>query len=246
MGGRKVLYVVGMGPGDVENMTFKAHKAIEEADIVIGYKKYIQLIKSIFPNVHTEDFGMTKERDRCIRAVEIAKEGKKVALISSGDAGIYGMAGLVYQVAEDVLDFVQIEVIPGISASGSCGAVLGAPLMHDFVTISLSDLLTEWELIEKRLHLAGDGDFVTVLYNPKSNGRREHIERARDIILKYRSPQTAAGIVTDAGRKNQTVELTTLERLCDHEINMTSTVIIGNSRTYIRDNKMITPRGYIL
>ncbi|MBN2284919.1 MAG: precorrin-3B C(17)-methyltransferase [Tissierellales bacterium] len=241
-----MLYVIGIGPGDKDNMTFKAYKAIEEADVIIGYKKYIQLVKNIFPEAYCEDFGMKKETDRCIRAVEIANQGKKVALVSSGDAGIYGMAGLVYQVAEGVLDFEEIEVIPGISASGSCGALLGAPLMHDFATISLSDLLTDWKLIEKRLHLAAEGDYVIVLYNPKSNGRTKHIENARDIILKYRSKDTVSGIVSDAGRKNQSVKITSLEKLCDHEINMTATVIIGNSTTYSKGNQMITPRGYRL
>jgi precorrin-3B C17-methyltransferase len=247
MGGRKMLYVIGMGPGNKDNMTYKAYEALKNADVVVGYKTYIQLVKEILPEVKiTEDTGMKKEIERCQKAIDLAMEGKKVALVSSGDAGIYGMAGLVYQLAEGKMDASEIEIIPGVSASSSCASILGAPLMHDFATISLSDLLTEWELIKERLHCAGKGDFVVALYNPKSFGRTTQIEEARDILLQYKPADTVVGIVRDSGRKNESKEITTLKDMCDCEINMTSTVIIGNEMTYAKDNMMITPRGYVV
>ncbi len=241
-----MLSIVGMGPGDQDNMTFKAYETFKNADRVIGYKKYTQLVQKIFTDIQIEEFGMMKERDRCQRAIELAKTGENIVLVSSGDSGVYGMAGLAYEMAEGQLDFSEIEVISGISALSACGSLLGAPLMHDFVVISLSDLLTDWNLIEKRLHLAGQGDFVTVLYNPKSQGRKTHIEKARDILMTYRDDQTPVGIVTNCGREDESRLVDCLKSFCQQPITMTSTVFVGNSHTKVVQGKMITPRGYLL
>jgi precorrin-3B C17-methyltransferase len=198
---------------------------------------------------------MRQEVDRCARAVELAQEGKKVAVICSGDPGIYAMAGLVFEILHGQhkvagarravpLPSVDVEIIPGIPALSSCAALLGAPLMHDFASVSLSDLLTPWELIEKRLEAAASADFVIVIYNPKSRGRQEHIKKARDIILRHRSPHTPVGIVKAATRENETVAVTDLKNMLDSEIDMQSTVIIGNSNTFTWQDRMVTPRGY--
>lgn len=210
--------------------------------------------------------GMRQEVDRCAKAVELAQDGKTVAVICSGDPGIYAMAGLVFEILrgqgvkesrgqgsmsgyplnprtlESLPPFV--EIIPGIPALSSCAARLGAPLMHDFAAVSLSDLLTPWELIEKRLEAAASADFVIVIYNPKSKGRQDHIQKARDIILKHRGPDTPVGIVKGATRENETVVITDLQNMLDKEIDMQSTVIIGNSNTFTWDGRMVTPRGY--
>jgi precorrin-3B C17-methyltransferase len=195
--------------------------------------------------------GMRREVDRCEKAVELAIEGNKVAVICSGDPGIYAMAGLVFEIArsreknaEGENRVPEIEVIPGVSAINASAARLGAPLMHDFASVSLSDLLTPWELIEKRLEAAASADFVIVIYNPKSKGRPEHIAKARDIVLKFRSPGTPVGIVRAASREDEKVTITDLNSMLDNEIDMQSTVIIGNSQTFTWENRMITPRGY--
>ncbi len=198
---------------------------------------------------------MRQEVDRCAKAVELALAGKKVAVICSGDPGIYAMAGLVFEIVHGQhkvvgarravpLPSVDIEIIPGIPALSACAARLGAPLMHDFASISLSDLLTPWELIEKRLEAAASADFVIVIYNPKSKGRQDHIKKARDIILKHRSPDTPVGIVKAATRENETVAITDLQNMLDNEIDMQSTVIIGNLNTFTWQGWMVTPRGY--
>ncbi len=191
---------------------------------------------------------MRQEVDRCAKAVEIAREGKSVAVICSGDPGIYAMAGLVYEILStqqsEVSDQPSVEVIPGIPALSACASRLGAPLMHDFASISLSDLLTPWELIEKRLEAAASADFVIVIYNPKSKGRPEHINKARDIILKHRPGQTPVGIVMGATRENEKVVVTDIDNMLNHEIDMQSTVTFGNSQTFVWNEKMVTPRGY--
>jgi precorrin-3B C17-methyltransferase len=195
--------------------------------------------------------GMRQEVDRCRKAVEAARSGKTVAVICSGDPGIYAMAGLVFEIVKNAEHRTQnidrppaIEIIPGIPALSACAARLGAPLMHDFASISLSDLLTPWELIEKRLEAAASADFVMVIYNPKSKGRQEHIGRARDIIMGHRSPDTPVGIVRAATRETESVVITDLKHMLDHEIDMQSTVIIGNSKTFRLGDRIVTPRGY--
>ncbi len=192
--------------------------------------------------------GMRQEVDRCAKAVEIAREGKSVAVICSGDPGIYAMAGLVDEILSSqqsaASDQPSVEIIPGIPALSACASRLGAPLMHDFASISLSDLLTPWELIEKRLEAAASADFVIVIYNPKSKGRPEHINKARDIILKHRPGKTPVGIVMGATRENEKIVVTDIDNMLDHEIDMQSTVTFGNSQTFVWNEKMVTPRGY--
>jgi precorrin-3B C17-methyltransferase len=219
-------------------------KAIEEAEIIVGYKTYLDLVRGLIKEKEVMSSGMRQEVERCAKAVELAGEGKKVAVICSGDPGIYAMAGLVFVVlrAKDIE--MNVEVIPGIAALNASASRLGAPLMHDFASISLSDLLTPWEMIEKRLEAAASADFVIVIYNPKSKGRPEHIMKARDIILKHRPAQTPVGIVRAATRDEEEIIITDLGNLPGHKIDMQSTVIIGNSMTFIWKGKMVTPRGY--
>lgn len=237
------IYVVGIGPGKKGDMTFRAYEAMEKSDVIVGYKTYTDLVKEYYPNKEIVSSSMMKEVDRCTDVLKMAKDGKNVALISSGDAGIYGMAGIMYEVAgED--DDIEIEVIAGITATNAAAAIVGAPIMHDYVTISLSNLLTDWELIKKRLELAAKGDFIVSLYNPKSRGRTEQIVKAQQIMLKYKSKDTPVAIVRNAGRENEEYEITTLENMLDFEINMLTIVLIGNSNTFVKNGKMITPRGY--
>ena len=236
------IYVVGIGPGNKENMTFKAYNTIKESDIIIGHKTYIALVEKIFPDKKTVKSAMKKEVERCEETLKLAEEGNVVALISSGDAGVYGMAGIMLEVAGD--SNIDVEIIPGVTSSNASASVAGAPLMHDYVTISLSNLLTDWELIKKRVALASEGDFVSSLYNPRSNGRPELINEAAEIMLKYKSKNTPVAIVRNTGRDGESCDITTLEKMLDFEINMFTTVIIGNSKTFIKNGKMITPRGY--
>lgn len=237
------IYVVGIGPGKKADMTFKAYEAMENSDIIVGYKTYTDLVKKYFPNTEIRSSSMMKEVDRCIEVLELAKAGKNVALISSGDAGVYGMAGIMYEVIGENND-VEVEAIAGVTATNAAAAIVGAPIMHDYVTISLSNLLTDWELIKRRLELAAQGDFIVSLYNPKSRGRTTQIAEAQQIMLKYKSKDTPVAIVRNAGRENEEYEITTLENMLDFEINMLTIVLIGNSNTYVKNGKMITPRGY--
>lgn len=237
------IYVVGIGPGKKADMTFKAYEAMEKSDIIVGYKTYTDLIKEYFPNTEIKSSSMMKEVDRCIEVLELAKSGKNVALISSGDAGVYGMAGIMYEVIDEK-DDVEIEVISGVTATNAAAAIVGAPIMHDYVTISLSNLLTDWELIKKRLELAAQGDFIISLYNPKSKGRTTQIVEAQEIMLKHKSKDTPVAIVRNAGRETEEYEITTLEKILDSEINMLTIVLIGNSNTFVKKGKMVTPRGY--
>ena len=222
------VYVVGLGPGGIEQMTQRAKAALESCDVIAGYHVYIDLIKNDFTGKEFLTTGMRKEVDRCKLAIEEALKGKTVAMISSGDAGVYGMAGIMYQVAAEHPE-LEIEVVPGITAACSGAAVLGAPLISDFCLISLSDLLTPWEKIEKRLDCASQADFCICLYNPSSFKR--HVP---------------AGIVRNIGRDGENYEITTLQELRDKEVDMFSTVIIGNSQTEVINGKLVTPRGYKL
>ncbi|MGB3226005.1 MAG: precorrin-3B C(17)-methyltransferase [Desulforhopalus sp.] len=242
--GSGTLFVVGTGPGSIKNMTLAASEVLAKAEVIIGYKTYLELIPEFLINKEVISSEMMKEVDRCRKALETASSGKQVALVSGGDPGIYAMAGLVFEMAKESGYLCTIEIIPGLAAINSCAARLGAPLMHDFAAISLSDLLTPWELIEKRLEAAADADFVTAIYNPRSKRRTEQIVRAREIFLSHRDPKTPVGIVTAATRENEKIVITTLENMLNNEIGMQSTVIIGNSQTFSWNDLMITPRGY--
>jgi precorrin-3B C17-methyltransferase len=236
--------VVGTGPGSIDHITPQAVQAIASADIVVGYKTYLDLIPQLLEGKEVLSSQMMQEVDRCRKAVELAADGKKVALICGGDPGIYAMAGLIYEVVIENAPKVAVEIIPGLAALNSCAARLGAPLMHDFAAISLSDLLTPMELIEKRLEAAASADFVLVIYNPKSKKRTSQLIRAQEIALRHRKPETPVGIVTAATREHETIALTTLAELDKAEVGMQSTVIIGNSTTFTWQGVMITPRGY--
>lgn len=243
------IYIMGTGPGSTEYITPYARNAIRKSDVVVGYDTYLTLIKELIKDKEVISTGMTKEIGRCKKAVELALSGKTVSVISGGDPGIYAMAGLVFEIiraqnTEHKAQSINVEVIPGISALNACAARLGAPLMHDFAVISLSDRLTPWELIEKRLEAASTSDFIIVLYNPKSTGRQEHINKARDIILKFRDPETPVGIVRAAMRDNEKIVITDIKDMLNHDIDMQTTVIIGNSQTFTWNNWIITPRGY--
>lgn len=238
------IYVIGIGPGNISEMTPRARRAIEESDLIIGYSTYIELIRGYFPGKQFESSGMTREVERCSLVLQKALDQKTVSLVSSGDSGIYGMAGIMLEVVANSGTDVPVEIIPGVTSATSAAAVLGAPLMHDFAVISLSDLLTPLELIYKRVSFAAEGDFVICLYNPKSKNRSDYIDTAKDLILKHRGLDTPVGIVKNSGRQDETAVVTTLRNMLDFEIDMFSIVIIGNSKTYIKDGKMITPRGY--
>jgi len=236
--------VVGIGPGNLENMSIRAVEVIKGSDCVIGYKTYINLIKELVKDKEVIMSGMRSEVDRASLAVEKAEAGKVVSVISSGDPGVFGMAGLVLEVAKNFKHRVPVEVVPGIPSENAAAALLGAPLMHDHVTISLSDLLTPWDVIEKRVRLAAEGDFVVVLYNPKSSERKWQIEKTIEILLSGKSSDTPVGIVKSAMRKNQNVIITNLGAVLEHPIDMTTILIVGNSTTFVYDNYMVTKRGY--
>ena len=225
-------------------MTPAAGAALHAAEIIVGYKTYLDLIPEFLAGKEVVSSEMMKEVERCRQALALAEEGRTVALVSGGDPGIYAMAGLVYELAREQDCRSRIVIVPGLAAVNSCAARLGAPLMHDFATVSLSDLLTPWELIERRLTAAAMADFVTAIYNPKSKKRTDQIARAREIFLAHRSPQTPVGIVTAATREGERVEICDLESMLERDITMQSTVIIGNSQTYVWNGVMVTPRGY--
>ncbi len=238
------LYVVGTGPGSLEHMTPEALNTIRESDVVVGFKSYLKLIAPLLDGKEVVSSAMTEEVNRVRKAVEFALSGRKVSLVSGGDPGVYAMAGLVYEVVRSMNAPVDIKVVPGISALNASGARLGAPLMHDFCAISLSDRLTPWELIEKRLEKAAEADFVIALYNPRSRGRKTHIGKAREIMLRHRAPTTTVGIVRSAMREDEEVIVTDLQRMLEHEIDMRTTVIIGNSHSFRWHDRLVTPRGY--
>ena len=237
------VYAVGLGPGGKEMMTEEAICAIEKSDVICGYTVYVDLITSMFPEKETFTTPMKKEIDRCKWALETAQSGKTVAMVCSGDSGVYGMAGLLLQLLHSYKE-VEVEVVPGITAAISGAAVLGAPVGHDFCVISLSDLLTPWDLIVKRLELAAEGDFITCLYNPRSKKRIEHLTTACNIMLKHRSEDTVCGWVKNIGREGEEYRICTLKELDNEPIDMFTTVFIGSSQTKLVDGKMVTPRGY--
>lgn len=240
----KIIYVVGFGPGDKQFMTMQAVEIIEQADLIVGYTTYTDILKAQFPDKKYLSTPMRKETDRCRLAVEKALEGNTVAMVSSGDSGIYGMAGIMLEIADEMQADVEIVTVPGITAASTAASVLGAPLMHDLSLISLSDLMTPLELIFRRVEAAASADFVISLYNPKSRKRVDYLEKAADIIMKYRDKGTPVGIVRNAGRPDQKAWLTTLSELKNEPVDMFCVVIVGNSQTYIKNNRMITPRGY--
>ncbi len=233
---------VGIGPGRYEGMTFEAYAALDECDVIAGYEVYIDLIRGMFDDKTYLSTPMKRETERCRLAIEQAQQGKTVAMVCSGDAGVYGMAGLLLELAEDTE--VEIAVVPGITAACSGAAVLGAPIGHDVALISLSDLLTPWELIERRLSCAAQGDFCICLYNPSSKKRADYLLRACDILMRHQSPQTVAGIVRNIGREGERGEVMTLRELRDTQVDMFTTVFIGNSQTKRIKDAMVTPRGY--
>lgn len=239
-----LINVVGTGPGSVDHITPAAIHCLQESDVIIGYATYLELITPYLEGKKVISSAMMQEVHRCTAAFEEAEAGGTVSIVSGGDPGIYAMAGLIYEIAVERDSKVDINVIPGIAAVNGCAARLGAPLMHDFAAISLSDLLTPWEVIEKRLEAAASADFVIALYNPKSKRRTEHIVRAREIIARYRDKTTPVGIVTAATREHETIAVCSLADLLDHEITMQSTVVIGNSTSFCWNGKIITPRGY--
>lgn len=239
-----MIYIVSTGPGSIEKISGEAIAAIKNSDVIVGYKKYIELIDPLLDSQEIFSNGMTKEVDRCRKALELSLSGKIVSMVSGGDAGIYGMSGIMQEIVLEEAPETEVVVIPGITAANAAAAALGAPIVHDSVYISLSDLLTNIEVIKKRLNAAGMGDFITCIYNPKSKGRPHYIEMARDILLEYKNPKTVVGIVKNAGRDNQEVFHTTLKDMCEIDIDMSTMVIIGNADTYFKNNRMITPRGY--
>ena len=239
----KKLYVIGIGPGAREQMTVRADRILRESQVIIGYTVYADLVKPYFPDKEYLTTPMTKEEARCRMAFECCMEGKDTAMICSGDSGVYGMAGLVLQMAEAYPD-VNVEVIPGVTAALGGGAILGAPLGHDFAVISLSDLLTPMEVIEKRLRAAAEADFIICLYNPSSRKRHDYLERACRILLEYKSGETACGYVQNIGREGEAVQLLTLAELEKTSVDMFTTVFIGNKETQMLNGCLVTPRGY--
>ena len=242
------ILLVGFGPGAGEHMTFRAREAIEESDVVIGYSTYINLVEDLLEGKEVIRKGMTEETDRAVEAYAEAKKGRTVALISSGDIGVYGMAGPSYEVLFQAGwkpdGDIEVELVPGTTALSSCAARVGSPLTHDFCSISLSDLLTPWPTIARRLDAVAASDFVIALYNPKSGRRRQQIVEAQRIILKYRSPDTPVAIVKSAYRDLEKIQLVTLETMADCDIGMLTTILIGNSSTFMKEGLMVTPRGY--
>jgi len=244
------LYIVGVGPGHHDHMTFRAKEVIEESDTIVGYETYVNLVQDMIEGKDVYRYAMTQEVERAHQCIDLAKEGKTVSLVSSGDPGIYGMAGLIFEIlAEsgwDPKSGLQVELIPGVSALNSCASIIGSPLMTDFAVLSMSDLLVPWEIIVKRVEAAAQGDFVIVIYNPSSKKRIHQLQDARKLLLKYRKPSTPVAIIKGAYRESQTVVMTDLEHMENFadKLGMISTVIIGNSSTYNFKDLMINPRGY--
>ncbi len=244
------LYIVGVGPGHHDHMTYRAKQVIEESDTIVGYETYVNIVQDLIEGKDVYRYAMTQEVERAHQCIDLAKSGKIVSLVSSGDPGIYGMAGLIYEMlAEsdwDPKNGIPVEIIPGISALNSCASIIGSPLMTDFAVLSMSDLLVPWEIIVKRVEAAAQGDFVIVIYNPSSKKRIHQLQDTIKILLKYRKPTTPVAIIKGAFRDSQTVVLTDLENLTNHsdKLGMITTVIVGNSSTYNYKDLMINPRGY--
>lgn len=238
------LYVVGIGPGAAEDMTARALHALESSQVIVGYGVYNDLIRPLFPDKEYLETPMRRETERCRMAIDAAMSGKTVAMISSGDAGVYGMACLIYELAEGNRE-LDIEVIPGVTAALSGAAALGAPLGHDFAVISLSDLLTPWDKIEIRLEMAAAADMCVAIYNPASRKRAGHLMKACDILMRHASGDTVCGAARNIARDGETIEVMTLRELREYKADMFTTVFVGNSQTRVIDGKMVTPRGYI-
>ena len=231
-------------------MTFRAKEVIKESDTIVGYETYVNLVQDLIEGKTVHRYAMTQEVERAHQCIDLAKSGKIVSLVSSGDPGIYGMAGLIYETLAESdwnpKDGLQVEIIPGVSALNSCASIVGSPLMTDFAVVSMSDLLVPWEVISKRVEAAAQGDFVLVIYNPASKKRIHQLQDTRKVLLKYRKPTTPVAIIKSAYRESETVVMTDLENLPNHseQLGMTTTVIIGNSSTYTYKDLMINPRGY--
>lgn len=236
------LYVVGIGPGGREDMTFKAVNAVKESEVIVGYSPYIEYLEELVEGKEIISTGMKGEIERCKAAIKTVEEGRDTAIVSTGDAGLYGMAGPILE----LVDNIDVEVVPGVTAAFSAAAELGSPIMHDFCSISLSDLLTPWDLIKKRVENAAEADFVITIYNPRSKGRQKHIEEAVEIMLKHKVASTPVGVVKNSGRGGQEKFITTLDNIDYERIDMLTVLIVGNSNTYVEKNQMITPRGYNL
>ncbi|TJX13540.1 precorrin-3B C(17)-methyltransferase [Tissierella creatinini] len=234
------LYVIGIGPGGRENMTFKAVDVIKECDVIVGYTPYIEYLGDLVEGKELFSTGMKSEIERCKIAIDMTKDGKNTAIISTGDAGLYGMAGPILEMAEDI----DVEIVPGVTAAFSAASELGSPIMHDYASISLSDLMTPWDVIEKRLDKSAEADFVITIYNPKSWGRKTHLERAIEIIGRHRDGKTPVGIVKNSGRLDTDIKITSLDSIDYTSVDMLCVLIVGNSNTYIKDGKIVTPRGY--
>lgn len=234
------LYVIGIGPGGRENMTYKAVETVKSCDVIVGYKPYIGYLGDFVEGKELYSTGMKGEIERCNIAIKMVQQGKNTCIISTGDAGLYGMAGPILELAEEI----EVEIIPGVTAAFSAAAELGSPIMHDYASISLSDLLTPWEVIENRVERAAEADFVITIYNPKSKGRKDHLKNAIEIISKYRNGNTPVGIVKDSGRPGTEKVITTLNNIDYEKIDMLCVLIIGNSNSFIKEDKIITPRGY--
>ncbi|MDO5389219.1 MAG: precorrin-3B C(17)-methyltransferase [Clostridia bacterium] len=238
------IYAVGIGPGEYEKMTVEAMEVLKECDVIAGYSVYVDLIKKYYPNKEYIVSGMRGEEERCIKAIEKAVSGLKTAVVCSGDAGVYGMAGLIMELGAKYKE-LEVRVVAGVTAALSGAAVLGAPLGHDFAVISLSDLMTPWEKIEKRLKLAAEADMVICIYNPSSRKRAEYLKNACDIMLKYKSRDTVCGFVRNIGREGQESEILSLEELKNTNVDMFTTVFVGNEQSMKIKGQMVTPRGYI-
>lgn len=238
-----LLYVVGIGPGDYQNMTLEAEAVLKESEVITGYTVYVNLIREHFPGKEYIVTGMKQEKERCRLALEAAADGKQTAVVCSGDAGVYGMAGILMEMGSDYPQ-VEIRVVAGVTAALSGAAVLGAPVGHDFAVISLSDLMTPWEKIQKRLEGAAMADFIICLYNPSSRKRKDYLKRACEIVLKYQSPDTVCGYVKNIRREGQQKKLLSLSELLNTQVDMFTTVFIGNSQTKKIGDQMVTPRGY--
>ena len=237
------LTVVGIGPGNYDNMTVRADRVLRECQVIVGYHVYVDLVRERYPDKEFLTTPMTKEADRCRMALDAARTGKDVAMVCSGDSGIYGMAGLLFQLRGEAAE-PEIEVVPGLTAACSGAALLGAPLTHDFAVISLSDRLTPWEKIEKRLEAAAEADLAVVLYNPASKGRPDYLRRACDILLREKAPGTVCGWVRNISRTGQNRKILTLAQLREERLDMFTTVFVGNEETKLINGKMVTPRGY--
>ncbi|MBO4375349.1 MAG: precorrin-3B C(17)-methyltransferase [Lachnospiraceae bacterium] len=237
------IYVTGIGPGDIKMMTQQALEILDRSDVICGYRTYIQLIKEYFPDKEYYENGMRGEAERCRKCLEYAKAGKTVALICSGDAGVYGMASPMLEIAGEE-GFTDVEIVPGVTAALSGSALLGAALANDFCVISLSDLLTPWEIIEKRLKCAAEADLCIAIYNPASNGRAGHLKKACGVLLESVPPDRACGYVRNIGREGCEKKICTLSELAGENVDMSVTVFVGNSQTRIIEGCLVTPRGY--